>query len=64
MYQQYPVTAVWDDHESANDAWTGGAVNHNSTTEGSWDNRKANSKQAYFEWMPIRPNSRFFAFIS
>jgi len=57
MHQQYPVITVWDDHESANDAWTGGAQNHNSTTEGSWENRKANSKQAYFEWMPIRPNS-------
>ena len=46
MHQQYPVITVWDDHESANDAWTGGAQNHNSTTEGSWEKRNANSKQA------------------
>ena len=57
MHQQYPVITVWDDHESANDAWTGGAQNHNATTEGLWENRKSNSKQAYFEWMPIRPST-------
>ena len=28
-HQQHPFVAVWDDHESANDAWVGGAENHN-----------------------------------
>lgn len=45
---------VWDDHESANDAWVGGAQNHDSATEGDWKARKAAALQAYFEWMPIR----------
>ncbi|MGB3739721.1 MAG: alkaline phosphatase D family protein [Pontixanthobacter sp.] len=45
---------VWDDHETANDSWIGGAQNHQSETEGNWQSRKAAAMQAYFEWMPIR----------
>lgn len=57
-HQQHPFITVWDDHESANDAYTDGAQNHNPATEGSWEARKAVSKQAYFEWMPIRDTDR------
>lgn len=45
---------VWDDHETANDAWLHGAENHQSETEGDWEKRKAAAMQAYFEWLPIR----------
>jgi alkaline phosphatase D len=45
---------VWDDHETANDSWIGGAQNHQPATEGDWATRKAAAMQAYFEWMPIR----------
>lgn len=45
---------VWDDHETANDAWLGGAENHDPAKEGDWRARKAAALQAYFEWMPIR----------
>lgn len=45
---------VWDDHETANDAWIGGAENHDPAREGDWRARKAAALQAYFEWMPIR----------
>ncbi|AZP17121.1 alkaline phosphatase [Streptomyces aquilus] len=50
-----PVVAIWDDHEFANDAWSGGAENHTEGTEGTWAARQAAAKQAYFEWMPVRP---------
>jgi len=50
-----PVVAIWDDHEFANDAWSGGAENHTEGTEGAWAARQAAAKQAYFEWMPVRP---------
>ncbi len=53
-HQQHPFITVWDDHESANDAWFGGAQAHDTTTEGSWEERLAVAKQVYFEWMPIR----------
>ncbi|MBE8472920.1 alkaline phosphatase D family protein [Streptomyces justiciae] len=50
-----PVVAIWDDHEFANDAWSGGAENHTEGTEGAWAARQAAAKQAYFDWMPVRP---------
>ncbi|MFJ2235619.1 alkaline phosphatase D family protein [Streptomyces sp. NPDC087859] len=49
-----PVVAIWDDHEFANDAWSGGAENHTEGAEGAWAARQAAAKQAYFEWMPVR----------
>ena len=52
-----PVIAIWDDHEFANDAWSGGAENHTPGTEGAWATRMAAAKQAYFEWMPVRPST-------
>ncbi|MBI3259327.1 MAG: alkaline phosphatase D family protein, partial [Ignavibacteriae bacterium] len=56
-HQQHPFIPIWDDHESANDSYKDGADNHDSTKEGSWNDRKYSSQQAYFEWMPIRPQS-------
>ena len=55
LHQLFPWFCIWDDHESANDSWMGGAENHNSG-EGDWVVRKEASKKAYFEWLPIRDN--------
>jgi alkaline phosphatase D len=49
-----PWICVWDDHETANDSWTGGAENHNPQTEGPWITREQAALKAYYEWMPIR----------
>jgi alkaline phosphatase D len=49
-----PWIVVWDDHETANDSWMGGAENHQPATEGDWNVRKAAAIKAYYEWMPIR----------
>jgi alkaline phosphatase D len=49
-----PMIAIWDDHETANDAYKDGAENHTPATEGAWTARKAAALQAYHEWMPIR----------
>jgi alkaline phosphatase D len=49
-----PWIVVWDDHETANDSWMGGAQNHQPATEGDWNVRKAAAIKAYYEWMPIR----------
>lgn len=46
--------AIWDDHETANDSWAGGAENHDPASEGDWQARKRAALQAYYEWMPIR----------
>ncbi len=55
LHAAAPVVAIWDDHEFANDAWSGGAENHTEGTEGAWPARQSAAKQAYFEWMPVRP---------
>jgi len=53
-----PWIVVWDDHETANDSWQGGAENHTPGAakggEGDWATRKAAALKAYYEWMPIR----------
>jgi alkaline phosphatase D len=54
VHRQHPFIVVWDDHESANNAWKDGAQNHTPGVEGSWGDRKAAAQQAYAEWMPIR----------
>ncbi|MBP2402372.1 Phospholipase D precursor [Streptomyces netropsis] len=56
LHQAHPTVAIWDDHEFANDAWSGGAENHTPGAEGDWAARMAAAKQAYFEWMPVRPS--------
>ena len=54
-HRLHPFIAVWDDHELTNDAWSGGAVNHNPEEgEGDWATRRAAAYKAYLEWMPIR----------
>lgn len=53
LHQMAPMVGFWDDHESANDSWEGGAQNHQAATEGDWIIRKAAAMQAYREWMPI-----------
>ncbi|MEU9566782.1 alkaline phosphatase D family protein [Streptomyces sp. NPDC048161] len=55
LHAAAPVVAIWDDHEFANNAWPGGAENHTEGAEGTWTSRMAAAKQAYFEWMPVRP---------
>jgi len=55
VHQQFPMIAVWDDHESTDNSYRDGAGNHDPLTEGDWAARKQISQQAYFEWLPIRP---------
>lgn len=52
-HRQHPFICTWDDHESANDAWRGGAENHEAE-DGDWQARKAAAARAYEEWMPVR----------
>ena len=49
----HPFICVWDDHEVANDAWKGGAENHNDG-EGDFKERQKAAIRAYYEWLPIR----------
>jgi len=56
VHRQHPFIVVWDDHELANDAWSGGAGNHNPS-QGDWRVRQRAAYRAYLEWMPIREAS-------
>lgn len=49
-----PWIVTWDDHEVANDTWSGGAENHTPSREGDIRDRRAAAIQAYLEWQPIR----------
>ena len=53
LHAAHPFITVWDDHEIANDAYAGGAQNHDES-EGSFDARKKAALRAYYEWMPVR----------
>ncbi|MGV9414842.1 alkaline phosphatase D family protein [Nocardia sp. NPDC003693] len=62
LHARVPFICTWDDHESANDAWSGGAENH-QPGEGDWPARRAAALQAYLEWMPVRaygPGARLY----
>jgi alkaline phosphatase D len=67
LHRQTPFIVVWDDHETANNSWMGGAENHTPPDpdceqpcdpegEGDWSDRVAAARQAFFEWIPIRDN--------
>ena len=59
VHRQHPFIVIWDDHEFANNAWQGGAENHDPDQgEGDWFVRKAAAEQAYYEWMPIREDAQ------
>ncbi|MBC7506691.1 MAG: alkaline phosphatase D family protein, partial [Sandarakinorhabdus sp.] len=51
LHRRFPMVAIWDDHEFANDAWKGGAENH-QPDEGDWFARKAIARQVHGEWLP------------
>ncbi|CAM5409263.1 phosphodiesterase/alkaline phosphatase D [Streptomyces avidinii] len=57
LHAAHPVIAIWDDHEIANDTWSGGAENHDPATEGEFAARAAAARRAYFEWMPVRTST-------
>ena len=53
VHRQHAFIAIWDDHEVANNAWQGGAANHQDY-QGDWSERLNAAVQAYYEWMPVR----------
>lgn len=53
VHRQHPFICVWDDHESANNAYTDGSPQHDEG-EGTWADRKSAAQQAWREWIPAR----------
>ncbi|WP_420750551.1 alkaline phosphatase D family protein [Rhodococcus sp. O3] len=54
LHALLPWIVTWDDHESADNSWAGGAENHEPAIEGPWADRIAAARRAYLEWMPVR----------
>jgi alkaline phosphatase D len=54
LHASAPMIAVWDDHDLADNAWSGGAGNHDPASESSFAARRAAAVQAYHEWLPTR----------
>jgi len=52
-HQKKPFIVVWDDHEITNDAYNGGAENHDES-EGSFEVRKQTAIKVHGEYLPIR----------
>jgi alkaline phosphatase D len=52
VHARMPFIVSTDDHEAANDSWSGGAENHDRG-EGDWQVRKGAALQAWREWMPV-----------
>ncbi|MEV0292451.1 alkaline phosphatase D family protein [Nocardia sp. NPDC050710] len=54
LHALLPFICTWDDHESADNSWSGGSSKHNPAVSGDWQDRRAASARAYLEWMPVR----------
>jgi alkaline phosphatase D len=52
LHANFPMIVNTDDHETANDAWEGGAQNH-SVDEGDWNARRNAAMQVWREWLPV-----------
>jgi alkaline phosphatase D len=52
LHANFPMIVIADDHESANDAWEGGAQNH-QPADGDWSVRRNAAVQAWREWLPV-----------
>ncbi len=51
-HSKFPWILVWDDHEVADNSWLRGSV---ETRGYEFLKRRDEATQAYFEWLPIRP---------
>jgi alkaline phosphatase D len=54
VHAAHAFITVWDDHELTDNAWNGGALNHDDTLEGDFGDRRTIAARVYREWMPIR----------
>lgn len=52
-----PLVAIWDDHEFSDDCWQDVATYHDGRIEERDRERRRNAEQAYFEYMPVDPET-------
>lgn len=54
LHLRHPMAFIWDDHDFADNAWLGGAKEHDPEIDGPWSQRRDASVQAHREWLPCR----------
>ncbi|MDQ2677613.1 MAG: alkaline phosphatase D family protein, partial [Actinomycetota bacterium] len=54
MHEQHPMIAIWDDHDLADNAWLGGAKEHDPAEHGPWSERVRAAAIARQRWLPAR----------
>ena len=52
LHSRHAMMATVDDHELSDNAWEGGADEHDPARDGSWDDRKKAAMDAWQDWMP------------
>lgn len=53
VHENFPMIAVWDDHEFSDDSWQDNATSLNGLSSEKDLKRKQDSERVYFEYMPI-----------
>jgi len=53
VHENFPMIAIWDDHEFADDSWQDTATALSGAASEQDLKRKQDSERAYFEYMPI-----------
>ena len=52
LHARHAMIATIDDHELSDNAWSGGADEHDPARDGSWSDRKTAAMDAWQDWMP------------
>lgn len=53
VHERFPLISIWDDHEFSDDSWQTNATYNDGAAGEDQLQRKKNSEQVYFEFMPI-----------
>ena len=56
LHSRHAMIATIDDHELSDNAWEGGADEHDPVRDGSWDDRKRAAISVWSDWMPTLRN--------
>src|SRR5690606_37116095 len=54
LHATHPMVVIWDDHDLADNAWRGGAQNHDPDEQGPWADRLVAAVTAHHEFLPKR----------
>ena len=52
LHAKYAMIATVDDHELSDNAWIGGAQEHDPARDGPWEDRRVAAMTAWHDWMP------------